>query len=150
MDLKKDPKFLEEVRRRESKQFAKVLLDPISIRFDDITWFIIAVGINDTYLVAHIDDYWCDLRIYNLIKDRCNPALIDEVRRSVLEWIMVSDETSYKKVPHRDMTPNACIKFTLAILAKSSKKEKLLSFTSPVNVIFDGLTMSHHLTGDYK
>ena len=110
-DIKKDPRFLARTKQIESKANIKRLKDPVEIVIAGVEFYVIAIGINGSYLTVipsrrsdgtHINPHmfsvwWTD--------KKSTVFTMGEIGKFMVSWLIVSDDTDFIEVAHRDVNP---------------------------------------------
>lgn len=104
--LLNNPKFKARVAKLEGNQYCKLFKDPLALKIEEHQAFVIAIGINDSYLVVMPDYEGHDLSVFWTKNDQFSkPGPLHEVvSMAVLNWLMMhSLDNSTTKIRHGAM-----------------------------------------------
>jgi len=103
-DLLNNPKFKARVAKLEGNQYIKVFKDPLLVKLDDERdYYVIAIGINDSYLVVTPRADGCILSVFWTKHDQFSQPgpLHEAIQMSVLNWLMMhSLDNATEKMRH--------------------------------------------------
>jgi hypothetical protein len=124
-DLKNSPKFKARVAKLEGNQYTKLLTDPVAITINERTYYVAAIGINDSYLLVEPFDppfQWeGNLHVFSTFWTKSDgfqqsTELHENVQNVMLNWIMLeSTDTSFRKVKHNEVRITDIAKQAMAI-----------------------------------